>query len=254
MCTLSWIPHVNGDTPGYTLGFNRDERITRAAGAPPALRHAAGVAYLAPLDTEAGGTWLAVNAWGVCLALLNRYGSDAVAGPVDPISRGFLVSGLIDVSSVRMLEARLAPLPLSRYQPFTLASVEPGSPVHAFEWNGVELRHHVHREPGLALVSSGHDQPGAEAARRRTAAALFQREGLGSRAVEALHASHEPARGAYSVCMHRADAETRSYSRIEVGPELIEFHHVNDAPCRGIPVAPLRLPRLYKPAASVAGA
>ena len=54
MCTLSWIPGQDG----YALCFNRDERRTRAAASPPGLLAREGVQFIAPLDGEAGGTWV----------------------------------------------------------------------------------------------------------------------------------------------------------------------------------------------------
>jgi hypothetical protein len=45
------------------------------------------------------------------------------------------------------------------------------------------------------------------------------------------HSSHSQKGGAYSVCMHRADAATVSFSRIRVTPEQVEFHYTPGAPC-----------------------
>ena len=72
MCTLSWLPDRAGQ--GYALWFNRDELHTRAPElAPRELRTADGIAWLAPTDPDSGGTWLAVNQFGVTAALLNDY-------------------------------------------------------------------------------------------------------------------------------------------------------------------------------------
>ena len=51
------------------------------------------------------------------------------------------------------------------------------------------------------------------------------------------HASHHPSSGPYSPCMHRPDAETVSFSQIEVTPRRVRFHYVPHSPCLGLPRA-----------------
>ena len=70
VCTLSWF-----DAPdGYHLFFNRDERRTRRAEIPPAVRCRGSVRFIAPLDGDFGGTWIAANESGLTLCLLNGFG------------------------------------------------------------------------------------------------------------------------------------------------------------------------------------
>ena len=89
MCTASWL-----DRPeGFELFFNRDERRTRARSLPPRVVTAPdGTRYLAPIDAESGGTWIAVNEHGLAVCLLNRY--PEVLAPATPRSRGHLVTHL----------------------------------------------------------------------------------------------------------------------------------------------------------------
>ena len=47
------------------------------------------------------------------------------------------------------------------------------------------------------------------------------------------HASHIPSRGPYSVCVHRDDAGTKSFSHISVGDSGIAFEYVDGPPCEG---------------------
>ncbi len=67
MCTVSWI-----HTPrGYELFCNRDEAITRESAFAPGAIDRNGVRVLAPLDGRHGGTWIAVNEFGLALCLTN---------------------------------------------------------------------------------------------------------------------------------------------------------------------------------------
>ncbi|HKX45758.1 MAG TPA: NRDE family protein, partial [Planctomycetota bacterium] len=84
MCTVTWIRRVDG----FELFCNRDERRTRpAALLPEARRGPSGIEYAAPIDAEAGGTWVAVNERGLALCLLNHYQAAEPLGR-DLASRG----------------------------------------------------------------------------------------------------------------------------------------------------------------------
>ena len=73
MCTVTWI--LDGDS--YSLYFNRDELRTRQPALPPQRHQERGVRFLSPTDGDAGGTWIAVNEYGLSLGLLNDYSSRA---------------------------------------------------------------------------------------------------------------------------------------------------------------------------------
>ena len=57
MCTVSW----RLDADGYELLFNRDELRTRAEGLSPSRHEAANTGFVAPIDPDGGGTWIAAN-------------------------------------------------------------------------------------------------------------------------------------------------------------------------------------------------
>src|SRR5690349_18163854 len=67
MCTVSWV-HEDG---GYQLLCNRDEKKTRGRAGAPQIDRRRGVTFLAPIDADFGGTWIAVNEYGVAVCLLN---------------------------------------------------------------------------------------------------------------------------------------------------------------------------------------
>jgi uncharacterized protein with NRDE domain len=86
MCTLILAIGQWADAPLVVMA-NRDERLGRPAG-PASWRTHGGVNVFAPVDLEAGGTWIGVSDTGLLAAITNRYGSDP-----DPerASRGTLV-------------------------------------------------------------------------------------------------------------------------------------------------------------------
>ncbi len=244
MCTLSWAPAPDG----YVLCFNRDERKTRRPELPPAITSREGVGVLAPTDGEAGGSWIGVNAHGLTLCLANRYGDPLEAPPADPVSRGLLLTSLFGSASRAQVGSRIETADLARYLPFTIVCAEPGSPLLLATWNGHRLARRNWTAAGLAVTSSGVDQAGAEASRR----ALFGSVGakdpwFDAEHLTTLHRSHQPARGSLSICMHREDAETVSFSRVEVTSQRVSLFHLPAAPCRGGAGATLTLDRVPAP-------
>ena len=222
MCTLSWIRRLDG----YHVFFNRDERRTRVAGLPPEPGERGGIRWLAPRDGESHGTWIGSNNRGVTLAILNRWHESPVATDGPWTSRGLLVRDLLDAPLQDEVARRLEATDLRVYQPFTLAAFETGMDVSVFAWTGRGSVRDQVGESGMVLTSSGFDQ---EAAMRR--AELFARYAEPRpEQFEAVHASHEPERGPLSVCMHRPEAETVSFTRIDVGSARVVMTYVPGAP------------------------
>jgi hypothetical protein len=240
MCTVSWLP----DPLGYTLCFNRDERFTRAPGLPPEVREAAGVQFIAPIDADFGGTWLATNAYGLSLGITNRYSVPGHVAAARPRSRGLLPLELIMHPTGAEAVAALGASDLRAVPPFTLVAVETAGPARLAAWDGQSLEVSLHAEPGLILTSSSVTEPEVAASRRSLFAALPK---LTAEALVGLHRSHLPERGRRSVCMHRDDAETRSFSEVRVRADQVAFHHTPDAPCRGTALPVLALARRALP-------
>src|SRR4051812_25136028 len=122
MCTVSWSHESDG---GYQLLCNRDEKRTRKSAVAPGLRTAGGTRFIAPLDGDFGGTWIAVNEHGVSICLLNRYDTTARGW----VSRGLLVLDLMGSSrSATEAVQSAARRYLSQFSPFTLVALQPNSP------------------------------------------------------------------------------------------------------------------------------
>jgi len=245
MCTATWL----WDDEGYWLLFNRDERRSRGRAQPPTRFERDGLSYLAPRDGDAGGTWLAVNETGLCVALLNYYDApaEAKAPSISFTSRGLLVSSLARMSRLVELERGLAALVMHRYRPFTLLALTPREAA-LFEWTGSSLRRLPEPTPRL-LSSSGHDAPTAYRLRQEELATI---EPNSLPALRQFHRSHQPERGPFSPCMHRADASTVSFSVVRVGRQRVSIEYADGPPCSTEPERAVELER-RRPVGVVSG-
>lgn len=226
MCTVTW----RAASGGYDLFFNRDELRTRAPALPPTEALAEGVRYLAPTDTDAGGSWLAVNELGTTVGLLNAH-PPAARTPQRLLSRGLLVRKLADLTGVDELEQKLSELDLERLRPFTLFAVSPGTPGLALGWDGSGLESRP-LEPPFLLSSSSIESDGADGARRALLQRFLHDRSSPAAAHLGFHRSHHPDRGPLAPCMHREDARTVSFTRVEVTEAVVRIAYADGPPCR----------------------
>jgi hypothetical protein len=230
MCTASWLR----DETGYHLLFNRDEKLTRKQATEPRLATKAGIRFLAPVDGDFGGTWIAVNEFGVTVCLLNGAnltGQQAVA--VRSKSRGLLIPDLVTAASAVAACELVGAMDLCLFDSFTLIALDPVCPSALVEWNGSRTIFIPSGDSNIPLTSSSFDPERVRQVRRLEFARL-----AGSREQPELsklfeyHRSHGPACGAYSPCMHRSDAETKSFSYIHVTQSNARFFYTGAAPCK----------------------
>lgn len=232
MCTVSWIHQPDG----YHLLCNRDEKKTRSAGLGPRIHTRGGVRFIAPVDPEFGGTWIAVNQFGLGICLLN--GANVTGRPLRNLitvsrSRGLLLPDLISSTSADECILSLRQLDLSCFYPFTLVLLEPREPAVIAEWDGNRITTVRSANSLMPLTSSSWDAEGVRIARRRE----FARRAAASSVIDApllhaFHSSHAEEAGAYSPCMHRAEAETVSFSWASVTHREVRFLYSPGAPCR----------------------
>lgn len=235
MCTLVIAWQVLADTP-VAVAANRDEALDRPASPPQRLEDDPGV--VAPVDQEAGGTWLGYNEHGVLVGLSNRWTDVELAGER---SRGLLVRDLLrsetaDAAGSAVEEAVRA----HEYEPFNLVAADAETAL-VFEWDGrlrvAELSPGVH-----AVLNAGWDDrfvevdgrdelvaDQIESARRiRTALAVEPEETVDSwfdRARVAL-ADHD-----LGVCVHGDGYGTRSSSLIALGEAGASYEFADGPPC-----------------------
>lgn len=225
MCTVTWLYQDDG----YELFCNRDEKLTRKPAEPPRLIVRDGIRMLAPADGDFGGAWIGTNEFGVSLSLLN-----GVSGPgtIASRSRGLLLMDLLTRASISQVRTDLQRVDLSVYAPFTLAALERSGPAMIVEWDGKKNRVTLHDEPLGMLTSSSFDTAEVKARRK----AQFERLGLAdSSRLRAFHENHGAGASAYTVCMHRPDAQTVSFSHIRVTQKESGFEYSPAAPCRSVP-------------------
>jgi hypothetical protein len=234
---------------GYLLATNRDESPKRGEALPPSVRSVAGRQLLAPTDTDAGGTWIAVDADGRSLCVLNGDRPPAAPVPAEPLSRGVLLVELMADPTPDALEqvlrARLTVL-REPVKAFKLLVLEPGPPARCvrLQWDGSTL---ARDETTAATAYTSSSFEPDEVERRRVAAfaslGAFDAGDLVAlrEAQLAWHAGHapgDPAGDAWSVCMHRGDAHSKSLTTVEVTDAGVAMTYVGGRPCSH--PAPLR--------------
>jgi len=236
MCTISCIHSKDG----YQLLCNRDEKLTRKSALEPRLAVRNGTRFLAPVDGDFGGTWIATNEFGVSVCLLNgaNLTGSGIHAAAPGRSRGLLLLDLIPLPSVAAICNRVRDTDISAFAPFTLAAVEPGHLAAVLEWDGSKKTLLFEEADRFMLTSSSFDSEEVRRSREEEYSHVHDGEGL-----FAFHRSHAPARSAYSTCMHRADAETVSFSWIQVSREETDFYYTPGAPCEQLPGVRLKLAR-----------
>ncbi len=221
MCTLSWIRQEEG----YDLWFNRDELNSRAEELPPALyRTADGVEWLAPEDPDSGGTWLMINAHGVTCVLLNRYPSGMSPLPDEPArprsSRGRLAPLAADATTAEQAIETIRREPFAGMLGFHVVALDPSGGISEVRWDGVAGHLAAGSDILAPLTSSSHRTVEVTAARRASYPDHPTIESL-----EEYHHAHDPADGALSVNMCRADASTRSIAHVRVTADRVDLDY-----------------------------
>jgi hypothetical protein len=232
VCTVSWV-HQPG---GYHLLCNRDEKLTRGTAFAPVVIEHGGVRYVAPLDADFGGTWIAANELGISVCLLNGEAASLASGALPRRSRGLLLQELAGASTVGECVLWLRQLNLGAFAPFALLALEPDRSAIVAEWNGEYLSIDPAGGSHMPLTSSSYDAPGVSTLPPKRIRApgwpgRMRRSGSSPRI------SFEPrfSSGWYSPCMHRDDAETVSFSWVIVTRDEIRFLYSPSAPCRRSP-------------------
>ena len=99
-----------------------------------------------------------------------------------------------------------------------------------FRWTGKKLE--VLQQPS-PLISSAVNYDSVQSSRVKTYEQMLAGKAIAQLNAEVfyqLHASHVPEKSACSICMHRSDAKTVSFSHIHVG-NSIQFNYREGSPC-----------------------
>jgi hypothetical protein len=227
MCTLTFIPK----SFGYLIGMNRDERLSREQAVSPQIFSFGKLRAVYPRE-PGGGTWIGANELGITFALLNQSG---LAKMLKLRSRGEIIPTLLGRQDISQVIARMAEVDLYGILPFRLvAFLLATRTVLQWSWDGSTLQ-------GVKLpwrtrhwFSSGvSDLP--QKIRGRTCDDAWRQRNSGSiEWLRGLHASHAPVRGSFSVCVHRPDAASVSYTEIDYRPQNLVMRYHASHPCQAL--------------------
>ena len=227
MCTISFVPEQHG----FYLAMNRDEKRSRPTALPPAIINLPERRVLLPREPT-GGSWIAANDRGICIALINWYRIERE--PARSItSRGEVVIALAGTSSTEEIAAGLAALKLRRLPPFRLIAIVPFEKILTeWRWDLKRLSARRHLWQPKHWFSSGFDERRAELERRRVCSSAQDGQAASSLSwLRRLHRSHAPARGPFSICMHRPDAATVSYTEVAVSDRRVRMRYKSGPAC-----------------------
>ena len=226
MCTATWLSRDGT----LHLFFNRDELRSREPARPPQLYLADGVRWMAPADGRAGGTWIAASEHGLAVALLNR--SEGVLTAATR-SRGTLIPKLVAATSPEALAGRLAGSRLEELAPFRLLALWRDR-AHGLvaAWDGLRLElSEVGAALGL-LCSSGLGDERATLERGATWRRYqLDRSPWQPASHREYHRDHSPEPSAWSVCVHRPEAASVSFTEIEIAPDEARLRYHDAPPC-----------------------
>jgi hypothetical protein len=229
MCTLTFIPKPQG----YLLGMNRDERLTRELALAPVPITAASLPAVYPRESG-GGTWIGSNAAGITFALLNQ--NPGPQASVKERSRGEIIPALMESPHFSEAMRRFQQTDLRRLLPFVLVGIFPAEQIISqCQWDGNELKFLRIGWDVRHWFSSGVSDEMARKVRGSTCYESWRRRDAGSAEwLRWLHASHSPVRGSFSICVHRPDAATVSYTEVAYGGGELTMRYHAGHPCQAL--------------------
>ncbi len=259
MCTLTWTRHGGREADavtrgeaggGYRLWFNRDEMRSRGPEVPPRLEQTpGGLRYIAPADSDAGGTWLAVNEFGITVCLLNGYRTPRAPDRDEWTSRGHLVRELAAARSQAEVWRRMAPGRLGSFRPLVLAAIAPNRPALIVRWDGMDAVFDPSGERQLPIISSSYEQSEVDRSRRERFREMVRTDPRSGEPVDPAeleaYQSWTPEGGpdAFSPSMSRPDAGTRSQCMVVVTPGEVRLRYTAGPPDSTPPGPTVRLSR-----------
>jgi transport and Golgi organization protein 2 len=228
MCTLTVV--TRNDT--YLMAMNRDEKIARGTGSPAEIHEFDAARAIYPGDGE-GGTWFATNEYGISLALLNWNHIAPSGKAAKTRSRGRVIPALIHSRSLAGLHEVCDVSNFKGMMPFRLVGVFPSEQeIWEWRWDSTQLGFHVHFWESRHWFSSSLSDDRAETLRGTACRNAEHESDAGSVPwLRRLHASHAGGPRPFSLCVHREDVKTLSYSEVMVAAGRIQMGHFRGSPC-----------------------
>jgi Transport and Golgi organisation 2 len=228
MCTLTFIPKEKG----FLVGMNRDESMKREMALPPRVFAEDGMQAIYPREAS-GGTWIACNSGGTLLALLNWYSVASELSAENARSRGTLIPELIGEMESDCVRCALEKVDLRSVRPFRLIGVFGNEEaIRELRWDGARLKTLEKEWKAGHWFSSSLSDRKAEQGRGEVCCCAWKEPDAGSEEwLRSLHQSHVPGPGPFSVCVHRLDAATVSYTEVSRRDGLVTMNYVAGNPC-----------------------
>ena len=228
MCTLTIVPTVDG----YLAGMNRDELLTRPAALPPEIHERQWMKLAYPREPS-GGTWIACNSYGNLLAVLNWNEIATASLGEKRRTRGLVIPRLILEENSSPTDFGLKRLTLDGVFPFRLIGVfQNERQVIEWCWDGDGIRRLTWPWSRKHWFSSSLSDTSATENRGRVCEDSSLDPAVGSTSwLRTLHRCHEPEPGPYSICVHRPDASTVSYTEVECDRSSISMRYLSGSPC-----------------------
>jgi transport and Golgi organization protein 2 len=230
MCTLTFIPKP----AGFLLAMNRDESLLRQTALPPVMVEKEGLEAAYPSEGGAGGTWIAANSAGIVMALLNQ-NRERACGP-KLRSRGLVIPSLIHAGTMRRVVQRVEGMDFRGMLPFLLLAFFSSEQVIAeWKWDGSTLRSRPWTWRPRHWFSSGISDSMATQVRGSFCQDAWRRRDAGSAEwLRRIHASHAPAQGSFSVCVHRSEVASVSYTEICYDGSRTSLRYHGGRPCEAL--------------------
>jgi hypothetical protein len=228
MCTLTFFPTEDG----YLVGMNRDELLTRPKAIPPKTFKTDGLEITCPQEPS-GGTWIACNGHGNLLALLNWNDCKSFYKREKRRSRGLLIPQLIGAADLIATDSQFSHLNLHGVFPFRLVGIFRSERIiHEWRWDGNAKQKQQYSWNRKHWFSSSLSDSIAKKIRGsvcEAAAGELAAESISW--LRSLHRSHLPKPGPFSICVHRQDAFTVSYTEVRCQGSSVSMDYLDGNPC-----------------------
>jgi len=219
MCTLTWVK----DASSYEVFFNRDELLTRSEEIPPSLHLKDKVQFLAPVDPQGQGTWVGVNDRGITLCLANMYPSQRKEGKLYK-SRGQLLWSLLSLESLNQVMDQIKKHDFKDYLGFRILGFSLQEKTCMAQYHEDQLKINTDADDCYPVSSSSYQSKEVQEGRIKYFEETVGRSHkITADKLDQYQQSTYPQLSAYSVCMKRDNACTKSYSRIHVDKKNITF-------------------------------
>jgi hypothetical protein len=191
-----------------------------------------------PRDAE-GGTWIAANASGIAFTILNRNGARRPKNQ----SRGDVIPQLVSSRSLKDASERLRTLDVIGTLSFTLMIFSaPEEQLSEHIWDGELLRATNYEWAARNWFSSGLSDQTAKEHRSEIVVAGKGDDNYGSLEwMRRLHRAHGTAPDPFSICVHRQEVGSVSYTEIIAEPDRITMFYWAGSPCQSQSATPIHL-------------